>query len=140
MAEVIIADEEIAYPRVLNPDLVVMMSQEAYGKQATGRPADCVLIVDEDLVTLDDELEKGRTVFKAPATRLAEDLGRRIIANIVMLGFICGATKVVDIEALREAVAASVPKGTETLNLQAVEAGHDYALKLLSDVEGGKRG
>ncbi len=140
MAEVIIADGEIAYPRVVNPDLAVMMSQEAYRKYALERPAKCLLIVDQDLVKPDEEKEEGRAVLRAPATRLAEELGRRMVANIVMLGFVSRATTVVSVEAMREAVAASVPKGTEELNLRAFDAGHDYAQKVLSDMEGGKKG
>lgn len=132
MTEVVIADAEIAFPRVVSPDVLVMMSQPAYGKYAADRPAGCLLIVDEDLVTPDEEQEEGRPLLRAPATRLAEELGRRIIANIVMLGFICGATGVVDVEVMREAVAASVPRGTESLNLQAVDTGYEHALELLS--------
>ncbi len=131
MTEVVIADGEIAYPRVVSPDVAVMMSQQAYGKYGAGRPPGCLLIVDEDLVTLAEDLEDGRPALEAPATRLAEELGRRIIANIVMLGFLCGATRVVDADVMRDAVAASVPRGTESLNLSAVEAGYEHALALL---------
>jgi len=131
MTELVIADGEIAHPRVVNPDLLVMMSQQAYAKYAAGRPAGSLLIVDEDLVTLAEEPEHDRPVLGAPATRLAEELGRRIIANIVMLGFLCGATSVVSVDNVREAVAASVPRGTEDQNLQAVEAGFEYAAQLL---------
>jgi len=132
MAEVVIADGEIAYPRVASPDVMVMMSQQAYGKYAADRPPGSLLIVDEDLVTLSGELEGARGVLEAPFTRLAEELARRIMANIVMLGFICGATGVVSVEAMRDAVAASVPRGTESLNLQAVETGYEYALEALA--------
>ncbi len=138
MAEVVIADDEITYPRVLTPDLIVMMSQEAYRKYSIDRPDDSILIVDEDLVTVDEEIEQGRLVLKIPATRIAEELGRRIVANIVMLGFISAATNVIDMETMREAVAASVPPGTEDLNLRAVQAGHEHALKLQSGMEGGE--
>ncbi len=86
----------------------------------------CRLIVDEDLVT-PDAGDTGDAVLRAPATRLAEGLGKRIAANIVMLGYLCGATEVVSLDALREAVAASVPKGSEELNLQAVQVGYDAA-------------
>ncbi|HAL48584.1 MAG: pyruvate ferredoxin oxidoreductase [SAR202 cluster bacterium] len=137
MAEVVIADGEIAYPRVLEPDLIVMMSQEAYGKYAAGRSAESILIVDQDLVEVDEEREAGRLVLKTPSTRMAEELGRRIIANIVMLGFVCGATNVVDMDIMREAVLASVPPGTEKLNLSAVEAGYEHALKLLAEIRSG---
>jgi 2-oxoglutarate ferredoxin oxidoreductase subunit gamma len=127
MTEVVIADAEIAYPRVVSPDLVVVMSQPAYVKYGLERPDGCPLIVDEDLVQLDEEAERGRIVLQAPATRLAEQLGRRIFANIVMLGFVSGSTGAIDYEVLKEAVAASVPKGTDEANLMALEAGYDYA-------------
>ena len=139
MAEIIIADGEISYPRVVVPDVAVMMSQEAYKTYAGARPGHCILIIDEDLVKMDEELEKGRAWLKAPATRLAEGLGRRIVANIVMLGFLGGATRLVGVDALREAVAASVPRGTEKLNLQAFEAGYEHAEKLLPEGKGGER-
>jgi 2-oxoglutarate ferredoxin oxidoreductase subunit gamma len=138
MAEVVISDGEIAYPRVTAPDLVVMMSQEAYGKYGVVRPDNCFLIVDEDLVKLNEADEKSEAVLKAPATRLAEELGRRIISNIVMLGVISAATNVVPIEVMREAVAASVPPGTEELNLKGVEAGYEYARKAMAE-SGGRR-
>ena len=136
MAEVVIANEEIVYPRVVSPDVMAIMSQEAYTKYAVGRPSDCLLLRDEDLVTPDQEVEKGRVVLAVPATRLAEELGRRLVANIVMLGFVYGATEVMTEEVMREAVVASVPKGTEELNLNAFEAGRDHARKLRAGAEG----
>lgn len=125
--EVVITDGEITYPRVSSPSVVVTMSQEAYRKYGVSRPDGCLLIVDEDLVTLDEAAERGRRVLRAPATRLAEELGRRIAANIVILGFLVGATGVVPLEGMRSAVAASVPKGSEELNLRAVQLGYDAA-------------
>ena len=128
MTELVVADSEIAYPRVVVPDLSVVMSQPAYVKYGMGRPESCLLIVDGDLVTPDAEAERGRLVLAAPATRLAEELGRRIMANIVMLGFVCGATRLLPYEVMRDAVAASVPGGSEEANLMAFETGHDHAL------------
>jgi 2-oxoglutarate ferredoxin oxidoreductase subunit gamma len=58
---------------------------------------------------------------------LAEELGRKIVANIVMLGFFTAATDVVSVEAMREAVLSSVPKGTEDLNMKAFAKGYEYA-------------
>lgn len=135
-AEIVIADDEIPYPRVVDPDVLVTMSQQAYDKYASGRPLGCLLIVDDDLVTLDETLEDGRPVLRAPATRLAEELGGRIIANIVMLGFVCGATDIVGVEALRDALAPSVPKGTESLNLRALDTGYEHALALRAGSRG----
>jgi 2-oxoglutarate ferredoxin oxidoreductase subunit gamma len=61
------------------------------------------------------------------STRIAEGLGRAIVQNIVMLGFFAAVTGLVPREAMRDAVAESVPKGTEELNLRAFDAGwHAY--------------
>jgi 2-oxoglutarate ferredoxin oxidoreductase subunit gamma len=125
--EVILADGEIAYPRVVKPDIVVVLSQEAYRKNGLTRPDGCVLIAEEDLVKLDEEAEKGKIVLRVPATRLAEQVGRRIVLNIVTLGYLCGATQIASPEALKSTIAASVPKGTEALNLKAFDAGYAHA-------------
>ena len=69
-------------------------------------------------------------LFGIPATRLAEELGRKMILNIVMVGFFTAVTKLVAYEAAREAVIVSVPKGTEALNLKAFERGYEYGLSL----------
>jgi 2-oxoglutarate ferredoxin oxidoreductase subunit gamma len=130
MAEVILADGNIAYPRVVSPDVVVVLSQEAYRKVGLPRPADALLIAEEDLVKLEEDAERGKTVLRVPSTRLAEQLGRRVVQNIVTLGFFCGATRAVSADALREAIAASVPKGTEALNLKAFDAGYGHAQSL----------
>jgi 2-oxoglutarate ferredoxin oxidoreductase subunit gamma len=125
--EVILADGDIAYPRVVAPDVVVVLSQEAYRQVGRSRPAECLLIAEEDIVKVDDEVERGKTVLRVPAMRLAEQLGRRIVLNMVVLGFLCGATQLASPEALKSAIAASVPKGTEALNLKAFDSGFAYA-------------
>ena len=125
--EIILADGDIAYPRVVAPDVVVVLSQEAYRQVGRSRPRECLLIAEEDIVKVDEEAEQGKTVLRVPATRLAEQLGRRIVLNIVTLGFLCGATQVASPEALKGAIAASVPKGTEALNLKAFDAGYAHA-------------
>ena len=59
------------------------------------------------------------------AQPVAESLGRAIVQNIVMLGFFAAVTGIVSREAMREAVAHSVPEGTQELNLRAFDAGWD---------------
>lgn len=135
-AEVILADGDIAYPRVVSPDVAVVLSQEAYRVVGLTRPPECLLIAEEDLVQLDAEAERGKIVLRIPATRLAEQLGRRIVLNIVTLGFLCGATETVSPDAMRSAIAASVPKGTEALNLRAFEAGLAHAQGLAGQGRG----
>jgi 2-oxoglutarate ferredoxin oxidoreductase subunit gamma len=125
-AEVLIADGEIPYPHCVNPDVVVTLSQAAYDKYGVTRPASSLLIVEKDLVELDPQAEKGKRCLRVPFTALADKLGRRMVLNMVTLGFLCRATGVVTPDAMRKAIAHSVPKGTEDLNLSAFETGYGY--------------
>ena len=72
-------------------------------------------------------LRSGQPAYGIPATRLAEKIGRSLVQNIVMLGAFTAVTGVVTREQMREAVAASVPVGTEELNQAAFESGFEYA-------------
>jgi 2-oxoglutarate ferredoxin oxidoreductase subunit gamma len=54
-----------------------------------------------------------------------------MVANIVMVGFFAAVTDVVGADALRKSVEASVPAGTEDLNLSAFEFGYDHGKELL---------
>ena len=90
------------------------------------------MLVDEDLVGETKARDKIK-LYKIPATRIAEDLGRRIVLNIVMLGFFTAISKLINYEAVRKTVETSVPKGTEQLNLKAFDGGYEYGLKQLEE-------
>jgi 2-oxoglutarate ferredoxin oxidoreductase subunit gamma len=125
-AQVIISDEEINYPRVTQPELLVAMSQEAYAKYVDELASGGLLLIDNDMVEL-NHIRDDIQVRAIPATRIAEsELGRKIVANIVMLGFVAANSDVVSFEGIREAVLSSIPKGTEQLNSQALEMGYAY--------------
>lgn len=125
-ADVIISESRINYPRVTVPDILVLMSEEAACTYGTDTGENALLLVNEDLVkTIPDRPDLK--ILKIPATSIAEKLGRVIVANIVMLGFITGAAGIIDYESMKQAILASIPKGTEKLNLSAFKAGYDYS-------------
>lgn len=128
-SEVVISDEDIDFPKVVKPDLLVAMSQEAYLLYWNDVKDGGTVILDEDLVTPTEEV-KGIKYYKSPATRTAEELGNRIIANVVMLGTITAITEVVSFEAMRKAVAARWPRFSE-LNLKALKKGMEIGRQLL---------
>ena len=70
--------------------------------------------------------------FSIPATRFAEELERKMVLNIVMMGFLTAVTEIVGVEAMRQAVKVSVPKGTDQLNLNAFNKGFEFGEKLKS--------
>ena len=128
-ADVVYADGEIDYPEVTVPNIVVIMSQEAYNTYAKNIDKNGILLIDEDLVKIGKNNKKIK-VYSIPSTRLAEELGRKIVANIVMLGFFTAITNIVTLEGLKKSLLDSVPKGTEQLNLSALMKGHDYGINL----------
>lgn len=125
-AELIISDEEILYPHLTCPDILVAMSQPAYEMYKDKLSPGGLLIVDSDLVD-PGEVPAGVRLFSIPATRLAEEMGRSVVANIVMLGFFTAVSHVISEEAMRQAILSSVPPGTEELNQRAFEIGLNCA-------------
>ncbi len=129
-AQVIVSDERILYPYLTKPDILISMSQEAYTKFEPELKNNGLLLVDEDLVK-DAKARDKIKMYKVPATRIAEELGRKIVLNIVMLGFFTAISKTIDKEAVRKTVETSVPKGTEELNLLAFDKGYEYGMQQL---------
>jgi len=129
-SEVVISEEEIDFPKVVEPDILIVMSQHAYNDYAEDVKADGIIIMDPDMIPNEKDLTSVR-VFRIPATKIAEELGRKIVANIVMLGAFVAITKILDKDAVKESVKANIPKGTEELNLIAFEKGYEYADNLL---------
>ena len=68
------------------------MSQEAYTALPASSKMDGILIVEQDLVRVSD-LTAGVRVYSVPATRLAEELGKRMVLNSVMVGFFGAVTR-----------------------------------------------
>jgi len=133
-SQVIVADEPILYPYVISPDVLIVMSQEAFAKFSPGMADDAVLLYEEDLVKVGG-LKPSVRPFGIPATRIAEELGRKMVLNIVMTGFFTAVTGAIDPQAMRKAVEASVPSGTESLNLQAFQKGYEHGLSLVENRE-----
>lgn len=123
-AEITISGSPILYPYVDTAEVLACMSREGFSRFARRLAPDGVLLYDDQLVPVPPDFAPGRA-FGVAATRLAQEAGRRLVANIVMLGFLAAATGVVSRRALEEAVRTSVPKGTGELNLGALALGFD---------------
>ena len=129
-AQVIISEEEILFPHVKEPQVLICLSQEGYSKNVGSLRQGGILIWDADLVRT-KKLAPGLTTYQIPATRFAEELGNIMMANIVMLGFLAAVHGLVSVEALREAVWTSVPRPTREINAQAFERGREYGEAIL---------
>lgn len=125
-SEVIISDGDIDFPKAINIDLLLAMTQEAVDKYAGDVKKDGIIIVDSGFVRT---LPEGNfKVFSFPITQLAENkIGRKLVANIVALGVIEQLSKVISEKAIINAIRARVPKGTEDMNIQAFKQGQELA-------------
>jgi 2-oxoglutarate ferredoxin oxidoreductase subunit gamma len=126
-AQLVISPSPVLYPYVTSPDILVILSQEAYTRFTPELKDGGTLIVEQDLVRLTD-LKPNTKVYSVPATRLAEELGKRMVLNSVMVGFFTCVTQLLDRQAVSKAVADSVPAAFRELNLKAFDRGFDYGL------------
>lgn len=128
-SEVIISDDDIDYPKAVEIDLFLALTQESVDRYINDLKPEALLVVDQNNVKT---IPKGSfKVVKAPIIDLArQELGRSIVANIVALGIIAGLTDVVSTDALEHAIRARVPKGTEDMNLKAFHLGLEQAKTL----------
>lgn len=129
-SEVVIADEEIDFPKVDDPDMVVIMSQEAYYRYVNVAKKGATILIDPNMVT-DRNDPQSTKIYDVPATKFAEEIGKTIVANVVMLGALTAIANIVTPEALKKAILRNIPKGTEKLNIAAFEKGYNYGKQLL---------
>jgi 2-oxoglutarate ferredoxin oxidoreductase subunit gamma len=130
--QLIVSPEPVLYPYITRPDILVVMSQEACNRFSSDIRPGGVLLYEQDLIKLSPKCAPDIKTFGIPATRLAEELGRKLVLNMVMVGFVTAMTSLTTAEAGRKSVADSVPKGTEKLNLAAFDKGYEYGRTLLA--------
>ena len=121
LADVVISDREIGYPAVTRPDILVVMSQEAYRTYGRDLAPTAILLADSDLVQV--EPDRVGDLHRVPFARTAEEIGKKIVANIVMLGGLVAITNIISREAVLEAVLSTVPARFRDLNAKAYEKG-----------------
>jgi 2-oxoglutarate ferredoxin oxidoreductase subunit gamma len=126
-AQVMLSDDKIGYPYLKGSDLFLCLSQAGYDKYVDELKEGGTLIYESELITLDDRMPKDAKAFGIPATRLTQEkIGKLIVFNMVMLGFLVANAKIVSEEAARKAVENSVPDGTQQLNMTAFNLGFEY--------------
>jgi len=125
-AEVIISEEDIDYPKVTAPHILLALTQEAFNNYSGGMTADGVILADASVT-----VSSGHKVYSLPLLETAQKQLRPVVANIVALGAMARITGCVTLPSLELAVLARVPKGTEDLNKRALAAGVALAEEIL---------
>jgi 2-oxoglutarate ferredoxin oxidoreductase subunit gamma len=131
-SQLVVSKDRVLYPYITHPHVLISMSQEAYDKYEPELRNDGILCIDTDLVKA--KPPRGNIkMYGIPSTRFAEELGNRIIANLVMLGFFTAVTKVVTADAMKKALPGLVPDRFLDLNIRAFDKGYEYGLRVLEE-------
>lgn len=129
-SDVIVADNPIAYPKVRQPDIMLIMNQESYDKLHNQLKDGGILIVDTTFV----KEVKEEFAYNIPFTRIArEDIGTPVVANMMALGFMAKLTGIIKIESLKQAIKDKIKPSFVTLNLQSVEKGVRIAEDIINN-------
>ena len=131
-AEVVIKDGEIDYPKAMDLDLLLSLTQESATKFSGDLKEGGIMIVDSEMVK---DLPVGSfKLYKAPITSIATNkIGKIVVTNIVALGILSKIAGVITEESMRKAILARVPKGTEEINMKAFDEGWKTGEELLAE-------
>ena len=127
-SQLVVSESKVLYPYITESDILIAMSQAGYDKFEPEMSEQGKLLFDEDLVK-PKQVRGNITAYAIPATRFAEELGHKIVANVVMLGFFTAITEVVSYDAMKKALPESVPEKALELNLKAFDRGYNFGLE-----------
>jgi len=121
-SDVIIADEAIHFPKVLQPNVLVCLTQEAYTKfMGIIRPGG-LLLTDPRYVRPELKVDAVQRELPMYET-VMEKIGKPIVFNICMLGAVVGLTGVVQPASIIKTLETRIPAGFLEMNRQALELG-----------------
>ena len=123
-SDVVIEDGPVSFPEVTHPEIMVIMSRDAYTTHKKHIKKGVRVFYDQDLVEVEEGL--GAECIPIPSLKIAEGLGKKIVANIVMLGALAAGSDIVPKDAVKQAILSTVPPATKELNEKAFEAGYGH--------------
>lgn len=125
-SDVVIADSVIHYPKVIQPNVLVCLTQEAYNKfYRIVRPGG-LLVTDKRYVTTEKKVDAQQKELPMFQT-VMDEIGKPIVFNICMLGAVIGLRELVKPEAVMQALEARIPSAFLEINRQALNLGLQLA-------------
>ena len=121
-SDVIIADEKINYPKVIQPNVLVCLTQEAYNKFSPIIRPGGLLLADRRYVETHKKVD-ARQIELHMFQTVMEKIGKPIVFNICMLGTLIGLTDLIKAESVIKVLETRIPSGFLNINRQALELG-----------------
>lgn len=125
-SDVIISDTEINYPKVNQPNILVCLTQEAYGKFASIIRPGGRLIVDSRFVTLQQKVDAVQYELPMYAEAM-NNIGKPIVYNMCVMGAVVGLSGVVKLASVEKVLEQRLPQVFVDMNRQALQLGNDLA-------------
>ncbi len=130
--DVIVSDDQIYELEFPQPDILIALSQQAYDKYSPQLKEEGILIIEEDLVCVKKDHKR---IYSISATDIAyKKFGRKIVANMVILGYMTAILGNVTKKAVQKAIRQHIPQETEIMNIKAFEEGYRLGFKASGDV------
>jgi 2-oxoglutarate ferredoxin oxidoreductase subunit gamma len=128
---VIISDEEIGSPMVLNPKAAIVLNLPSLDKYEPLVAQGGVLVANASLINRQPVRTDVDTVY-IPANEIAESLGDKRMTNMVALGALLARLPVLPIEVIKQALKNHLPERHQHLlpvNFKALEMGDQFTEK-----------
>lgn len=120
-SEVIISDCDINFPKVLNPDILLCLTQKSLNEYLKDMRSNGIIIVDKELNT---ENFNNVNIYKVPIINTSKEVtGSKVSSNMVALGVISNLLSQIEKEDIIKSIKKRVPKGSENKNILAFEEG-----------------
>ena len=128
-SDVIIADTEIRFPKVIQPNILVCLTQEAYNKFSNLIRPGGLLLIDSHYVKHEKKVD-ARQIELDMYKEVMDKIGKPIVFNICMLGALINLTQLIKQESIMKVLDRRVPAAFLSLNKQALELGQKLAENL----------
>jgi len=125
---VIISDSHIAFPRVINPTIAIVMNRPSFTKFEKKIVSNGILFVNSSLVKMDskrDDIE----IIKVPATEMASSLGNDRVANMVVAGSLISKKRLFTLQEVLDCLKEVIPERGHDLipvNEKAITLGYKF--------------
>ena len=121
-ADVIIAESPIYFPKVIQPNVLVCLTQQAYTSYYSILRPGGLFITDSHFVKLGKKVD-ARQVELPMYDAVMEKIGRPIVFNICMLGAVIGLTKLVRPDSIMKVLETQINPSFLEMNRQALDIG-----------------
>jgi len=121
-SDIIISEDTIHFPEVVQPNILVCLTQEAYNLYSNIIRPGGTLLSDSRFVSVAKKTDARQTELPMYDS-VMEKIGKPIVFNICVLGALIGATELLQPELVMRAIGDRVPKDFLEMNKKAFEIG-----------------